>query len=76
MKASKFMRRKANTSSLPLQNFTQKKTRDSQNDKKKNQRVPNFKILQEKTLKVHKSKTPPPFHNKKNLKKKIEDPKL
>jgi hypothetical protein len=45
---------------------TTKKIKDSQNDKKKNQRVPNFKILQEKTLKVHKSKTPPPFHNKKN----------
>jgi hypothetical protein len=55
---------------------TKKKTKDSQNDKKKNQRVRNFKILEEKSLKVHKSKTPPPFHNKKKLKEKIEDPKL
>jgi hypothetical protein len=51
------------------------KIENPQNDKKKNQRLKNFKILQEKTLKVHKSKTPPPpSHQKKTLKKKIEDP--
>jgi len=39
---------------------------DSQNDKKKNWKLWNFKIVKQKTLKIHKSKAPPPLTPKKN----------
>jgi hypothetical protein len=37
---------------------------DPQNDKKKNSKLWKFKIIKQKTLKIHKSKGPP--HTKKN----------